>query len=81
MADFLIRNISPKLRDALKARARRHSQSVSAEIKSILSRAINSEEAEETGIGTRMVELFENAGPFDLEIDRSEPARDPPDFS
>lgn len=81
MPDLLIRNLNPQLHDTLKERARSHAQSVSAEVKAILSRALGSEEAGEERIGTRMVELFQKAGPFELEIDRSEKVGEPPDLS
>jgi plasmid stability protein len=81
MADILLRNLSPELRDALKERARKRGHSLSDEIKAILARALGAEAAGAERIGSRMVALFQAAGTVELEIDRSEPAREPPDLS
>lgn len=81
MPDILVRNVSPELREALKERARRRRRSLSDEVKSILGRALGSEAAGGEGIGSRMVALFQEAGPVDIETDRADYGREPPDFT
>jgi antitoxin FitA len=79
MSDLLIRNIDPKLKRRLRARARQSGRSLSEEAKLLISRAMV-----ETGpgrpVGTALVELFRSVGPVELEVPRDETPRTPPDF-
>jgi len=79
MSDLLIRNIDPKLKRRLEARARQSGRSLSEEAKALISRAV-AETQPARGLGTELVELFRSAGPVELEERRSEAPRRPPDF-
>jgi plasmid stability protein len=79
MSDLLIRNIDPRLKRRLEARARRSGRSLSEEAKALLSRAMAGTEPAR-GLGTELVELFRLVGPVELEERRAEAPRRPPDF-
>ncbi|MGH6736953.1 MAG: FitA-like ribbon-helix-helix domain-containing protein [Methyloceanibacter sp.] len=79
MTDLLIRNIDPKLKRRLETRARRSGRSLSEEAKSLLGRALAESPPPTRGLGTALVELFRSA-PVELDIERREMPRRPPDF-
>ena len=79
MTDLLIRNIDPKLKRRLEARARRSGRSLSEEAKALISQAMVATKSAR-GLGTELVELFRSAGPLELEERRPEAPRRPPDF-
>lgn len=66
MAQLLVRNLDPAVKEALQERARRHGRSMEEEVRLILRRAVESEEPQQQrplGLGTRMAALFADAGP------------------
>jgi plasmid stability protein len=79
MSDLLIRDIDPKVKRRLEARARRSGRSLSDEAKDLISRAL-AEAQSGRGLGSTLVELFRSIGPIELEERRPEPPRRPPDF-
>jgi antitoxin FitA len=79
MTDLLIRNLDPKLKRRLEARARRTGRSLSEEAKTLISRAL-AENLPARGLGTALVERFRSMGPVDLEDRPAEAPRPPPDF-
>jgi plasmid stability protein len=78
MSDLLIRNIDPRLKRRLEARARRSGRSLSEEAKDLLSRGMV-ESRPGRPIGTALVELFRST-PIELDVARDEMPRPPPDF-
>lgn len=79
MSDLLIRNIDPRLKRRLEARARRSGRSLSEEAKALLSRAVVVAEPTR-GLGTELVKLFQSIGPVELEERPAQPPRRPPDL-
>jgi len=79
MSDLLIRNIDPKLKRRLAARARRSGRSLSEEAKVLISRALVEAEPRR-GLGTELIELFRSIGPLELEERKPQLPRRPPDF-
>lgn len=79
MSDLLIRNIDPKLKRRLEARARRTGRSLSEEAKALINRAL-AEPKPARGLGTALVERFRAIGPVELEDRPVEAPRRPPDF-
>jgi len=66
MAQLLVRRIADDVKERLKARAKRHSRSLEAEVRSILEEAANATptpgKEPEKGFGKRMAELFKGIG-------------------
>jgi plasmid stability protein len=79
MTDLLIRNIDPKLKRRLEARARRSGRSLSEEAKALISRAM-AETQPARGLGTELVKLFRAVGPVEIEERPFQAPRRPPDF-
>jgi plasmid stability protein len=79
MTDLLIRNIDPRLKRRLEARARKSGRSLSDEAKALISRAL-AEPEPERGLGTELVKLFHAIGPLELEEPKPQAPRRPPDF-
>jgi plasmid stability protein len=79
MSDLLIRNIDPKLKRRLAARARRSGRSLSDEAKALIGRAMAEPETAR-GLGTELVKRFHAVGPLELELPSDEAPRPPPDF-
>ena len=79
MSDLLVRNIDPKLKRRLEARARRSGRSLSEEAKTLIRRALAETEAA-GGLGSELVELFRSAGAVELEEPPVAAPRRPPDF-
>ncbi|MGV1015138.1 MAG: FitA-like ribbon-helix-helix domain-containing protein [Methyloceanibacter sp.] len=79
MTDLLIRDIDPRLKRRLEARARRSGRSLSEEAKILISRAL-AERRPARGLGSTLVELFSLVGPVELDERRAEKPRPPPDF-
>jgi plasmid stability protein len=66
MAQLLVRNLDPAVKEALQQRARRHGRSMEEEVRLILRRAVESEEPppqRPMGLGSRMAALFADAAP------------------
>jgi antitoxin FitA len=78
--DLLIRHINPKLKDALKKRARAHNRSLSEETKAVLEEALKVGKSRKK-MGTWMFSLLppEYRGD-DFEFEVHEEMREPPDF-
>ena len=79
MSDLLIRNIDPKLKRRLEARARKSGRSLSEEAKTLISKAL-AETSLRRGLGTELAERFRAVGTLELELPSDEPPRPPPDF-
>jgi plasmid stability protein len=59
MADLLVRNIDPKVKNTLKKRAHAHGRSLSEEVKAILDKDLKGPEPpEKMGMGTWMQSLL-----------------------
>ncbi len=78
MAQLIVRKIGDDLKERLRARAARKSRSLEAEVRAILTEAVEAETQREVGasFGRRMAELFrdtgftkEEAAAFDREIE------------
>lgn len=79
MSDLLIRNLGPRLKRRLEARARRSGRSLSEEAKALINRAL-AETHPARGLGTALVERFRSLGPVELEGRTAQAPRRPPDF-
>lgn len=79
MAAITIRNLSDETHRALKARAAHNSRSTEAEVRAILDAAVAPEHR--VKLGTLLAHIGQEVGGVELEIDRSGPDREPPDFS
>lgn len=82
MATLTIRNLDDEIKQKLRVRAARHHQSMEAEAREILRRAIASDQpAAEGGLGTRIHALFREDAGVELELPERAAPRDVPDFS
>lgn len=79
MAAITIRNLAEETHRALKARAAAHGRSTEAEVRQILDDAVAGRL--DIGFGTRLVQLAEEAGGYDLDIERDQTASDPIDLT
>ena len=68
MASMLIRNLDDDVKGRLKLRAKRHGRSLEAEVRSLLQDAAKKEDAPVKGLGTQLVELFEEFGITELQL-------------
>jgi plasmid stability protein len=71
--------MDPEMKRLLEERARRDGRSLSEEAKLLLNRGLG-ESRPGRPIGTALVELFRAVGPVEIEVDRHELPRVPPDF-
>jgi len=78
MADLLLRNIDPGLKQRLAERARRNRRSQSAEALAILDERL--QPGPHKGLGTELVELFRGIGGDDLELEYDQEPGPAPDF-
>ncbi len=82
MATLTIRNLDEEVKQRLRVRAARHHQSMEAEARDILKRAMASDQtASERGLGTRIHELFRGDAGVELELPERAAPRDVSDFS
>ncbi|MCW2306529.1 FitA-like ribbon-helix-helix domain-containing protein [Rhodobium gokarnense] len=79
MADLLIRNIDPGLKERLRQRAEAHRRSLSDEVKALLGQQLAPAD-ERKGLGTRIHELFAPLGGVDLELPEDQFPEAPPRF-
>lgn len=79
MSALTVRNLSEETHRALKARAAAHGRSTEAEVRQILDEAVRT--TSRPGFGTRIARLADEAGGFDLEIERDPTASDPVDLT
>jgi plasmid stability protein len=78
MPAITVRNLSEETHRALKARAAAHGRSTEAEVRAILTAAVD--EAGRRGLGSLLVDIGELAGGLELVLDR-EPAPEPVDLA
>ena len=62
MAQLLVRNVEPQLKEHLQKRARRHGRSMEAEAREILRSALLKEDEPRVGLGTAISALFLDQG-------------------
>jgi antitoxin FitA len=62
MAQLVVRNLEESVKARLKRRARRNGRSMEAEVRDILRNAVNTKEAPEEGLGTRIANMFRGTG-------------------
>ncbi|MEX1317165.1 MAG: plasmid stabilization protein [Synechococcaceae cyanobacterium] len=64
MAQLLVRNLDPAVKEALRRRAERHRRSMEEEARVILRRAVESDDRppRSVGLGSRIAALFADAG-------------------
>lgn len=79
MASITIRKLDDAVKAKLRVRAAANGRSMEEEARVILREAVE-EEASETGLGTRLHELFKPFGGVELDIPPREPMREPPRF-
>lgn len=75
MAQLLVRNLDPAVKEALRRRAERHRRSMEEEARVILRRAVESDDRppRSMGLGSRIAALFADAG-----LDLDQPLAEPP---
>jgi antitoxin FitA len=64
MAQLLVRNVDDRLKAKLQRRAKRNGRSMEAEVREILSDALQEKEAPKRGLGSEMVALFSGQGVY-----------------
>ncbi|HKT47176.1 MAG TPA: Arc family DNA-binding protein [Candidatus Acidoferrales bacterium] len=62
MAQLIVRNIPNEVKERLRRRAKRHGQSMEAEVRDILRDATKNEPPRKKGLGTEIAELFRGIG-------------------
>lgn len=62
MAQFVVRDIESGVKSRLQRRARRHGQSMEAEVRDILRDAVSHEELSSVGLGSEITSLFSRRG-------------------
>ena len=80
MASITVRNLDDEVKHKLRIRAAEHGCSMEAEVREILSEAVNSTPRPRKGLGTRIHERFKAIGGIDLELPKRGPMREPPTF-
>lgn len=68
MAQFVIRNLEEDVKRRLKRRAKRHGQSLEAEVRDILRHAVRAESSARGGLGSRIAVEFAGHGLKEGEI-------------
>jgi plasmid stability protein len=77
MASITIRNLDDQVKEQLRVRAALHGVSMEEEARRILRTALDTGTAE-TGLGSRIADLWSGAGGWDIpEFERSLPRRSP----
>ena len=79
MADLLIRNIDPGLKESIRQRAEAHRRSLSDEVKALLRQELTPVD-QSKGLGTQIHELFAPLGGVDLELPKDQFPEAPPSF-
>jgi plasmid stability protein len=80
MASLTIRNLDDGVKAKLRMRAAQRGHSMEEEARRLLSEAVDSPAADETGLGTAIRRRFAAAGSFKLEVPPRGPMRSPPKF-
>jgi plasmid stability protein len=62
VAQILIRDIETDVKERLQRRAARHGRSMEAEVRDILRDVVKDERVANTGLGTRIADLFDGMG-------------------
>ena len=78
MATLTIRNLDNQTKQKLRQIAAARGHSMEEEVRRILDRAV--QQAEEKGLGSRIVEQFAAIGGVELELPARSPARPAPNF-
>jgi antitoxin FitA len=78
MATLTIRNLDNQTKQKLRQLAAARGHSMEEEVRRILNRAV--QQAEEKGLGTRIIEEFAAIGGVELELPTRSPARPAPNF-
>ena len=68
MAQIVVRNLEPEVKEKLVLRAKEHGRSMEEEVRCILRGAVAEEGAPTEGLGTRIAKLFEGIGFTDEEV-------------
>ena len=80
MASITVRNLDEEVKRKLRIRAAEHGCSMEAEVREILSRAVNDSLEPRRGMGTRINERFKAIGGVELELPEREPMPEPPKY-
>jgi len=82
MSSITIRKLDPAVKERLRVRAAKHGQSMEAEVRSILQRALEPPRNELTGadLAARIRARFAPFGKIDIELPPREETREPPKF-
>ena len=80
MASITVRNLDEDVKQKLRVRAAEHGCSMEAEVRGILTRAVNESPRPRKGLGTRIHERFKAIGGVDLELPARTATREPPSF-
>ena len=80
VASLSVRDLDDSVREKLRVRAAAHGRSMEAEVRAILSDAVEPESRSQTPWLLRLHEAGQAVGGVDLEVPRRETPRDPPTF-
>ena len=80
MASITVRNLDDEVKRKLRVRAAEHGCSMEAELRQIISEAVNTDSTTRKGLGTRIHERFKAIGGIDLELPTRTATREPPSF-
>lgn len=78
MPAMTIRNLSDETHRAIKARAAAHNRSAEAEVRAILEAAVSPEGG--LGVGSLLATIGKELDGVDLDVDRQQVPREPPDL-
>ena len=77
MASITVRNLDDEVKHKLRVRAAEHGCSMEAEVRGILTQAVNESSQPRKGLGTRIHERFKAVGGVDLELPEHRPSSEP----
>lgn len=80
MASLTVRNLDEGVKQKLRIRAAEHGCSMEAEVRSILTRAVDEASQPQKGLGTRTHERFNAVGGIDLEVPERGSISEPPQY-
>ncbi len=80
MASITVRNLDDAVKHKLRIRAAEHGCSMEAEVREILTQAVNEVPRPRKGLATRIHERFKAIGGVELELPEREPMPEPPVF-
>lgn len=81
MGSITVRNLDESIKAGLRLRAASHGWSMEQEVRDILQRTLQPEQAQATSFAERVNQRFKGLGAEQMPVPQRQPARLPPDFS